>query len=80
MANILAEAEFEPVGSPGYVMTDLEDDRLHGYATPILPGPNLFLHISPYGSLVCHVFPNHKAHGWSKADTRAHVLARAHAP
>jgi hypothetical protein len=80
MADILAEVEAESDGSSGYVMMDLEDDRLHGYATPILLGPNLFLRVSLYGSLVCPVWPNRKACGWSEADARAHVLARAHAP
>jgi hypothetical protein len=83
-ANILAEAnildEAESNGSPGYIMMDSEDDHLHGYATPVLLGPNLFLRISPYGGLVCPICPNHRAHGWSKADARAHVLPRAHAP
>jgi hypothetical protein len=51
VADILAEAESD--GSPGYVMTDSKDDRLHGYAMPVLPGLNLFLHISPYDCLVC---------------------------
>ena len=79
MADILADTEFESDGSLGYVTMDLEDDRLHGYAMPVLPGPNLFLHVSPYDSLVCPVCPNHKACGWSEADARAHGLARAHA-
>ena len=35
MANILADAEFESDGSLGYITMDLEDDRQHGYATPI---------------------------------------------
>ena len=78
MANILAEAESD--GSPGYVTMDSEDDCLHSYAMPILPGPNLFLHVSPYGGLVCPVCPNCKARGWSEVDARVHVLARAHAP
>ena len=80
VADILAEAEFESDGSPGYVTTDSEDDRLHGYATHVLLGPNLFLHVSPYGGLVCPVCPNRKACGWIKANARAQVLARAHAP
>ena len=80
VADILADAEFESDGSPSYVTMDSEVDRLHGYATPILLGPNLFLCMSLYGCLVCRVCPNYKAHGWSEADARAHVLARAHAP
>ena len=80
MANILADAEFESDGSLGYIMMESEDDHLHGYATPVLPGPNLFLRVSPYGGLVCPICSNHKAHGWIEADARAHVLARAHAP
>ena len=80
MANILADAEFESDGSPGYVTMDSKDDRLHGYAMPILLSLNLFLRIGPYGCLVCPVCPNRKARGWIKADARAHVLARAHAP
>ena len=79
MADILAEAEAESNGSLSYVMMDSKDDRLHGYATPILLGLNLFLRVSPYGGLVCPVCPNRKAHGWSEADARAHVLVRAHA-
>ena len=78
MANILAKAKSD--GSLGYVTMDLEDDHLHGYATPVLLGQNIFLRISPYGSLVCFICPNCKARGWIKADARAHVLARAHAP
>ena len=35
-ADILVGAEFKSDGSPGYVTTDLEDDRLHGYAMPVL--------------------------------------------
>ena len=58
---------------------DSEDDRLHSYAMPILLGPNLFLRVSPYGGLVCHVYPNHKAHGRIEADAMVHGLARAHA-
>jgi hypothetical protein len=80
VADILAMADAESDGSLGYIMMDLEDDCLHGYTTPILPGPNLFLRVSSYGSLVCPACPNRKAHGWIKADARAHVLARAHAP
>ena len=80
VADILADAEFESDGSPSYVTMDSEVDRLHGYATPILLGPKLFLRISPYGSLVCPICPNYKAHDWIKADAREHVLARAHAP
>ena len=80
VADILANAELESDGSPGYVMMDSEDDRLHGYAMPILSVLNMFLQISLYGGLVCPICTNRKAHGWSKADTRAHVLARAHAP
>ena len=80
MADILANAEVESDGFPGYVTMDSENDCLHSYATPILPGPNLFLHVSQYGSLVCLVCPNRKAHGWIKANARAHMLARAHAP
>jgi hypothetical protein len=80
VANILANAKFESDGSPSYIMADSEDDCLHGYATPVLPGLNLFLRISPYGGLVCPICHNHKARGWIKADARAHVLARAHAP
>ena len=78
MADILVEAVSN--GSLGYVTMDLEDDRLHGYSMPVLLGPNLFLRISPYGDLVCPICPNCKAHGWSEADARVHVLARAHAP
>jgi len=77
-ADILAEAESD--GSPGYVTTDSEDDRLHRYATPVLSGPNLFWHVSLYGGMVCPICSNRKARGWSKADARAHVLARAHTP
>jgi len=80
MADILAEAEAESDGSPGYVTMDSEDDRLHGYTTHVLSDLNLFLHVSTYGGLVCPVCPNHKACGWSEANARAHVLARAHAP
>jgi hypothetical protein len=79
-ANILANAEAESDGSLGYIMTDSEDDHLHGYATPILLGPNLFLRVSPFAGLVCPVCPNRKACGWIEADARAHMLARAHAP
>jgi len=79
MANILANAEFESDGSPGYVTTDSEDDHLHDYATPILLGPNLFLRISPYGGLVCPICPNRKARGWIEAKARAHVLV-GHTP
>ena len=80
VADTSAEAEFESNDSLSYVTTNSEDDRLHGYATPILLGLNLFLHVSPCGDLVCLVYPNHKAHGWIEADPRAHVLARAHTP
>jgi hypothetical protein len=80
VADILAEAEFEPDGFSGYITMDSKDNRLHGYAMPILLGLNLFLHVIPYGGLVCPVCPNHKAHGWIEADARAHVLERAHAP
>ena len=80
VADILADVEFEFNGSPGYDMMGLEDDLLHGYATPVLPGPNMFLRISPYGILVCLICPNLKACGWIEADAKAHVLARAHAP
>ena len=80
MADILADVEFESDGSLGYVMTNSEDDHLHGYATPVLLVPNLFLRVSPYGGLVCPVCPNCKAHGWIEADARVHVLVRAHAP
>ena len=76
----LANVEFASDGSLGYVTTGLEDDCLHSYATPILLGPNMFLHVSPYGGLVCSVYPNRKARGWIEANARAHVLARAHAP
>ena len=69
MADILAEAEFESNGSPGYITIDSEDDRLHGYTTLVLPGPNLFLSVSPIGGLVCPVCPNRKAHGWIEANT-----------
>jgi len=80
MADILVEAEFESDGYLDYVTTDTKADRLHGYATFVLLGPNLFLHVSPYGGLVCPICPNHKAYGWIEADARAHVLVRAHAP
>ena len=80
MADIFGDAKVKFDGSLGYVTMDSNDDRLHGYAMPILIGLNLFLRVSPYGGLVCLVCPNHKAHGWIMADARAHVLARAHAP
>ena len=80
VADIMAEAEAKSNGSPGYIMTDLKDDRLHSYAMPVLLGLNLFLCISLYDGLVCPVYTNLKAHGWIEADTRAHVLVRAHAP
>ena len=63
VADILVEVEAKSDGSPGYVTTDSEDDRLHAYAMPILLGLNLFLHVSPYGGLVCPICPNHKARG-----------------
>ena len=59
---------------------DSKDDHLHGYTMPVLLGLNLFLHISPYGGLVCPIYPNHKARGWIEAIARTHVLARSHAP
>jgi hypothetical protein len=80
MVNILADTEFESNGSPGYVTMDSKDDHLHVYATPILLRLNLFLRVSSYGGLVCLVCPNRKACGWIKANARAQVLARAHAP
>ena len=73
VADTSAEAEFESNDSLSYVTTNSEDDRLHGYATPILLGLNLFLRVSPYGGLVCPVYPNHKAHGWIMADAKVHV-------
>ena len=80
MANILAEADAESDDSLGYVMMDLEDDRLHGYTMPVLLGSNLFLRVNPYDGLVCPICPNHKARGWSEDDARVIVLVRAHAP
>ena len=80
MANILAEADAESDDSLGYVMMDLEDDHLHGYTMPVLLGSNLFLRVNPYDGLVCPICPNRKVCGWSEADARAHVLARAHGP
>ena len=80
MADILADAETESDGSLGYTTIDSEDDRLRSYAMPVLLGLNLFLCVSPYGALVCPVYPNHKARGWIEADARVLVLARAHAP
>ena len=59
---------------------DSNDDRLHGYPMPVPMGLNLFMHASPFGGLVCPVCPNRKACGWSEANTRVHVLVRAHAP
>ena len=76
----MADAEVQSDGFLGYVMMDLEDDHLHGYTMPVLLGPNLFFHASPYGGLVCPVCPNREACGWYEANARAHVLARAHAP
>jgi hypothetical protein len=80
VADILSNTEFESDGSPVYVTMDSKNDRLHGYAMPVLSGLNLFLRVSPYGNLVCPVCPKRKAHGWIEANARAHVLARAHAP
>jgi hypothetical protein len=80
VANILDNAKTEYDSSPSYIMMDSKDDRLHGYAMPILPGPNLFLRVSPFGGLVCPICTNRKARGWIKADARAHVLVRAHSP
>jgi len=74
------EGEAESDGSLSYITIDSEDERMYGYAMPFTLGPNLFLHISPYGGLVCPVCPNRMAHGWLEADARAHMLARAHAP
>jgi hypothetical protein len=59
---------------------DSDDDRLHGYQTPFTPGPNLFMRVSLYGSLVCPVCPNRMAHGWLEVDARAYMLAKAHVP
>jgi hypothetical protein len=64
VADIWTEDEAESDGSPGYVMMDLEEDHLHGYAMPALLGPILLLRVSLYGSFVCPVYPNHKSHGW----------------
>ena len=36
MSNILGDAEVESDGSPGYITTDLDNARLHGYAMPVL--------------------------------------------
>ena len=47
MANILAKAKSD--GSPGYVTMESKDDRLHGYAMPVLLGSNLLLRVSSYG-------------------------------
>ena len=77
VADILVEVEFESDSSLGYVTMDSEDDRLHGYATHVLLGPNLFLHVSPYGGLVCPICPNRMPHGWNEANARAHVLVKA---
>ena len=76
MADILADAEVESDGSSSYIMMDLEDDRLHGYAMPVLLGPNLFLRVILYGGLVCPVCPNRLPYGWNEDDTMAHVLAK----
>ena len=73
-------SEPESDGSPGYLTTDSNDDRLHGYATPVAQGPNLFIRTSPWGGLVCPVCPNRKPRGWDRNDARQHVLSQAKVP
>jgi hypothetical protein len=76
--SLSIEAEAESDGSLGYIMTDSDDDRLDEYPTPIPMGLNLFIYASLLGGLVCPVYPNRMPRGWNKADTRVHVLAKAH--
>jgi hypothetical protein len=67
----------ESKGSPGNIMIDSANDHLHDYPTPISMGPNLFIHTSPFGGLLCPVCPNRMPCGWNEANARAHVLAKA---
>jgi hypothetical protein len=72
----LAEAESD--GSLSCITTNSDNDCLHDYPTLVLMGPNLFIRANLFGGLVWPVCPNHMPRGWNKADTKAHVLTKAH--
>jgi len=63
--------------SPPCIMIDSEDDRRHGYTTPILKSQKLMIRASRYGLLICPLCLESVPHGWTQSVIKEHVLGWA---